>query len=105
MSRLVNELQGTDFWKLRRSYSPGVGLFLFSIFSFFIITSNRVSVISFGVVLQVQEYVEAATFCRFCRAGTLLHLDEMNSKLLPLSDPSIAPLQINILDYLLGVIT
>lgn len=24
MSRLVKELQGTDFWKLRRAYSPGV---------------------------------------------------------------------------------
>lgn len=25
LSRLVKELQGTDFWKLRRAYSPGVG--------------------------------------------------------------------------------
>jgi len=24
VSRLVKELQGTDFWKLRRAYSPGV---------------------------------------------------------------------------------
>lgn len=24
MSRLVKELQGSDFWKLRRAYSPGV---------------------------------------------------------------------------------
>lgn len=24
LSKLVNELQGTDFWKLRRAYSPGV---------------------------------------------------------------------------------
>lgn len=23
-SRLIKELQGTDFWKLRRAYSPGV---------------------------------------------------------------------------------
>lgn len=23
-SRLIRELQGTDFWKLRRAYSPGV---------------------------------------------------------------------------------
>lgn len=23
-SRLMKELQGTDFWKLRRAYSPGV---------------------------------------------------------------------------------
>ncbi|XP_041014156.1 translin-associated protein X [Juglans microcarpa x Juglans regia] len=74
MSRLVRELQGTDFWKLRRAYSPGV-----------------------------QEYVEAATFCKFCKTGTLLNLDEINATLLPLSDPSFEPLQINVLDYLLGL--
>ena len=55
--------------------------------------------------LQIQEYIEAATFCKFCRSGTLLHLDEINATLLPLSDPSLEPLQINVLDYLLGVIT
>lgn len=54
--------------------------------------------------LQVQEYVEAATLCNFCKNGTLLNLDEINATLLPLSDPSLEPLQINILDYLLGVI-
>nr|GMD27383.1 translin-associated protein X isoform X1 [Ipomoea batatas] len=75
VSRLVKELQGTDFWKLRRAYSPGV----------------------------VQEYVEAATLCHFCKAGTLISLDELNANLTPLSDPSIEPLQINILDYLLGL--
>ncbi|XP_037495163.1 translin-associated protein X isoform X1 [Jatropha curcas] len=74
MSRMVKELQGTDFWKLRRAYSPGV-----------------------------QEYVEAATFCKFCRTGTLLNLDEINATLLTLSDPSLEPLQINILDYILGL--
>ncbi|GLT76718.1 hypothetical protein SLA2020_483620 [Shorea laevis] len=74
MSRLVKELQGTDFWKLRRAYSPGV-----------------------------QEYVEAATFLKFCKTGTLLNLDEINASLLPLSDPSLEPLQINVLDYLLGL--
>ncbi|KAL5553810.1 hypothetical protein UlMin_041211 [Ulmus minor] len=74
ISRLIKELSGSDFWKLRRAYSPGV-----------------------------QEYVEAATFCRFCRTGTLLHLDEINATLLPLSDPSLEPLQINVLDYLLGL--
>ncbi|RVW44591.1 Translin-associated protein X [Vitis vinifera] len=74
VSRLVKELQGTDFWKLRRAYSPGV-----------------------------QEYVEAATLCNFCKNGTLLILDEINATLLPLSDPSHQPLQINILDYLLGL--
>ncbi|KAL4575664.1 hypothetical protein LXL04_022515 [Taraxacum kok-saghyz] len=74
IARLVNELQGTDFWKLRRAYSPGV-----------------------------QEYIEAATLCKFCTSGTLLNLDEINTMLLPLSDPSFEPLQINILDYILGL--
>ncbi|KAK8963549.1 hypothetical protein KSP40_PGU002581 [Platanthera guangdongensis] len=74
MSRLVKELQGTDFWKLRRAYSFGV-----------------------------QEYVEAATFCRFCRKGSLLGLNEINSTLAPLSDQNDEPLQINALDYLLGL--
>lgn len=74
MSRLVKELQGTDFWKLRRAYSPGV-----------------------------QEYVEAATFCKFCKSGTLLNLDEINATLLPLSEPAFEPLQINVLDYILGL--
>ncbi|KAG8383005.1 hypothetical protein BUALT_Bualt05G0138900 [Buddleja alternifolia] len=74
ISRLVKELQGTDFWKLRRAYSPGV-----------------------------QEYVEAATLCNFCKTGSLLNLDEINASLRPLSDSSFEPLQINVLDYLLGV--
>ncbi|KAG2274801.1 hypothetical protein Bca52824_057356 [Brassica carinata] len=73
-ARLMKELQGTDFWKLRRAYSPGV-----------------------------QEYVEAATFYKFCVFGTLSTLDEINSTLLPLSDPSLEPLHINILDYILGL--
>lgn len=53
--------------------------------------------------LQVQEYVEAATFYKFCLSGTLCTLDEINTTLVPLSDPSLEPLQINILDYILGV--
>ncbi|RLN25156.1 translin-associated protein X [Panicum miliaceum] len=51
----------------------------------------------------VQEYVEAATLCRFCKTGTLLSLAEINDSLLALSDKSVEPLQINVLDYLLGV--
>ncbi|KAK6133966.1 hypothetical protein DH2020_032287 [Rehmannia glutinosa] len=74
ISRLVKELQGTDFWKLRRAYSPGV-----------------------------QEYVEAATLCNFCKNGTLLDLDEINASLRVLSDSTVEPLQINVLDYLLGI--
>ncbi|CAK9159163.1 unnamed protein product [Ilex paraguariensis] len=53
--------------------------------------------------LQVQEYVEAATLCNFCKTGTLLNLDEINAALLSLSDQSVEPLQINVLDYLLGL--
>ncbi|XP_072961460.1 uncharacterized protein [Typha angustifolia] len=74
MSRLVKELRGTDFWKLRRAYT-----------------------------FAVQEYVEAATLCRFCKTGTLLNLAEINASLLGLSDHSVEPLQINVLDYLLGL--
>ncbi|GER42212.1 translin-associated protein X [Striga asiatica] len=40
------------------------------------------------------EYVEAATLCNFCKNGTLLNLDGINTSLLPLSDPSVEPLQI-----------
>ncbi|PKA58489.1 hypothetical protein AXF42_Ash008776 [Apostasia shenzhenica] len=74
MSKLVKELHGTDFWKLRRAYTFGV-----------------------------QEYVEAALFCRFCRTGTVLGLNEINATLVPLSHPSDEPLQINVLDYVLGL--
>ncbi|XP_056159849.1 uncharacterized protein LOC115672910 isoform X2 [Syzygium oleosum] len=74
IARLVKELRGSDFWKLRRAYSPGI-----------------------------QEYVEAATLCRFCKSGTLLNLEEMNASLSSLSNPSHEPLQINILDYILGL--
>ena len=28
VAKLVKELQGTDFWKLRRAYSPGVSFYL-----------------------------------------------------------------------------
>ncbi|GER29787.1 cellulose synthase family protein [Striga asiatica] len=42
----------------------------------------------------IQEYVEAATLCNFCKNGTLLNLDGINTSLLPLSDPSVEPLQI-----------
>ncbi|XP_028123162.1 translin-associated protein X-like [Camellia sinensis] len=75
---LVKELEGTDFRKLRRAYSP-------------------------GVLPLLQQYVEAVTLCKFCKTGTLLNLGEINGILLPLSDPSLDPLQINVLDYLLGI--
>ncbi|KAK9266758.1 hypothetical protein L1049_012646 [Liquidambar formosana] len=101
MSRLVKELQGTDFWKLRRAYSPGV------VFMSSFPLEARIELLKLTHLvpgpLQVQEYVEAATLCKFCKTGTLLKLDEINSTLLPLSDPSLEPLQINVLDYLLGL--
>ncbi|KAI3914605.1 hypothetical protein MKX01_011752, partial [Papaver californicum] len=75
ISRLVKELQGIDFWRLRRASSLGV-----------------------------QEYIEAATLCKFCKSRTLLDLAEINATLLPLSDPSLEPLQINVVDYLLGLV-
>ncbi|XP_020250036.1 translin-associated protein X [Asparagus officinalis] len=74
MSRLVNELKGADFWKLRRAYT-----------------------------FAIQEYVEAAAFCKFCKTGSLLNLAEINATLRPLSDKYPEPLQINVLDYLLGL--
>ncbi|CAA2958514.1 translin-associated X [Olea europaea subsp. europaea] len=74
VSRLAKELQGTDFWRLRQAYSPGV-----------------------------QEYIEAVTLFNFCKAGTLLDLDGVNAALRPLSNPSMEPLQINIIDYVLGL--
>ncbi|KAG0462320.1 hypothetical protein HPP92_020796 [Vanilla planifolia] len=74
MSKLVEELQGTDFWKLRHAYT-----------------------------FAVQEYVEAATFCRFCREGTILDLKEINTTLHSLGDSHHKPLQISTIDYLLGL--
>lgn len=101
ISRLVKELQGTDFWKLRRAYSPGV---VHSLHSYLLMLERTDNLFLILAPLQVQEYVEAATLCNFCKTGTLLNLEEMNAALLPLSDPAVEPLQINVLDYLLGVI-
>lgn len=46
VSRLVKELQGTDFWKLRRAYSPGVyfatAASLFELKYFYLILVMRV---------------------------------------------------------------
>ncbi|KAF5197819.1 Translin-associated protein x, partial [Thalictrum thalictroides] len=74
IARLVKELQGTDFWKLRRAYSPGVASFKTYDLQFF-----------------------------RPQAGKLLTLAEINTHLLQLSDPSLEPFQINVLDYLLGL--
>jgi hypothetical protein len=65
----------------------------------------RISKVNKVEVLSKAEYVEAATFCRFCETGTLLSLAEINESLLALSDQSVEPLQINVLDYLSGVNT
>eukprot|EP01018_Ginkgo_biloba_P037811 Gb_34865 [translate_table: standard] len=74
MSRVAKELQGDDFWKLRRAYSPGV-----------------------------QEYVEAATVIEFCKTGRLLTLADLNNDLSELSNLPTNSFKINLLDYLLGV--
>ncbi|MCO5576866.1 hypothetical protein L7F22_030687 [Adiantum nelumboides] len=74
MTRVANELQGSEFWKFRRAYSPGV-----------------------------QEYVEAATFLEFCKNGRLLTLDDLNESFAELKDASSSDFKLNLLDYLLGV--
>eukprot|EP00252_Welwitschia_mirabilis_P008663 TRINITY_DN2066_c0_g1_i2.p1 TRINITY_DN2066_c0_g1~~TRINITY_DN2066_c0_g1_i2.p1 ORF type:complete len:289 (-),score=52.12 TRINITY_DN2066_c0_g1_i2:55-921(-) len=76
LSPIVKELQDNenDIWKLRRAYSPGI-----------------------------QEYVEAATTLEFCKTGRLLTLEEINSRLISLGDPSYVPFKINVIDYVLGV--
>lgn len=104
MARLVNELQGSDFWKLRRAYSPAVSIFypLNTLVSHIPIGSG--AAYTWLLLSQVQEYVEAASLCKFCKSGTVLTLSEINKTLLYLSDKFVEPLQINILDYLLGVI-
>ncbi|MCO5606978.1 hypothetical protein L7F22_061169 [Adiantum nelumboides] len=74
MTRVANELQGSEFWKFRRAYSPGV-----------------------------QEYVEAATFLEFCKNGRLLTLDDLNESFAELKDASSSDFKLNLLDYVLGI--
>lgn len=44
VSRLVKELQGTDFWKLRRAYSPGVHFITF-------LVEDRLTVSQYPLIL------------------------------------------------------
>ena len=44
VSRLVKELQGTDFWKLRRAYSPGVYFITF-------LVEDRLTVSQYPLIL------------------------------------------------------
>ncbi|KAI5068161.1 hypothetical protein GOP47_0016506 [Adiantum capillus-veneris] len=74
VTRVAKELQGSEFWKFRRAYTPGM-----------------------------QEYVEAAAFLEFCKNGRLLTLDDLNESFAELKDASSNDFQLNLLDYLLGV--
>jgi hypothetical protein len=61
MARLVKELEGTDFWKLRRAYSPGVDILSFS----FCMCAKKEFLIHFSwsrpyrfkSILKLQHYV------------------------------------------------
>ncbi|KAJ7551832.1 hypothetical protein O6H91_06G031000 [Diphasiastrum complanatum] len=74
ISRIARELQGIEYWKLRRAYSPGL-----------------------------QEFVEAATLVEYCKTGKFLTLENLNKTFLEMKDASATPFIINVEDYLLGV--
>ncbi|KAH6559317.1 hypothetical protein KP509_1Z015000 [Ceratopteris richardii] len=74
VTRVIKDLQGLDFWKFRRAYSPGM-----------------------------QEYVEAAAFLEFCKNGRLLTLEDLNKSFTGLKDASNNDFRLNLMDYLLGV--
>eukprot|EP00250_Pteridium_aquilinum_P012174 c20548_g2_i2 orf=545-1381(-) len=74
VTRVAKELQGSEFWKFRRAYTPGM-----------------------------QEYVEAATFLEYCKNGRLLTLDDLNQSFAELKDASSNNFRLNLIDYLLGV--
>eukprot|EP00249_Psilotum_nudum_P006184 c19516_g1_i1 orf=416-1258(-) len=72
--RIAMELQGMEFWKFRKAYTPGM-----------------------------QEYVEAATLLEYCKSGKLLTLEDINKAFSELKDASNSPITLNLSDYLLGV--
>ncbi|CAM6129276.1 unnamed protein product [Calypogeia fissa] len=74
VSRLARELQGNDYWKFRRAYSPGI-----------------------------QEYVEAATVVEYCKTGSLLTLQQLNQSFADMRDADNMPFTVSIPDYILGV--
>jgi hypothetical protein len=56
IGKLVKELQGTDFWKLRRAYTFGV--------------STNFTVLHFFISCNRSEYA----YCDFCRYKNILKL-------------------------------
>lgn len=74
LTRVAKELKGSEFWKFRRAYSPGM-----------------------------QEYVEAATFLEYCKHGKLLTLDQLNESFSKIKDASEGSFKMNLADYLLGI--
>ncbi|KAL3683544.1 hypothetical protein R1sor_001566 [Riccia sorocarpa] len=74
VTRLARELQGNDYWKFRRAFSPGM-----------------------------QEFVEAATTVEFVKNGRLLTLEELNRSFFDIKDAAKQPFEVSIPDYILGV--
>ncbi|KAG6546636.1 hypothetical protein Mapa_011825 [Marchantia paleacea] len=74
VTRLAKELQGNDYWKFRRAYSPGL-----------------------------QEFVEAATTVEFVKTGQLLTLQKLNQSFVNIKDAANKPFEVSIPDYILGV--
>ncbi|EFJ05514.1 hypothetical protein SELMODRAFT_233937 [Selaginella moellendorffii] len=74
VSRVAREVEGVDYWKLKRAFSPGM-----------------------------QEFVEAATVVEFCKTGKLLTLQQLNSSLCGVKDASGVSFSVDIDDYLLGI--
>ncbi|KAL2612456.1 hypothetical protein R1flu_024148 [Riccia fluitans] len=74
VTRLAREMQGNDYWKFRRAFSPGM-----------------------------QEFVEAAATVEFAKTGRLLTLAELNRSFLHIKDAANKPFEVSIPDYILGV--
>jgi len=53
--------------------------------------------------MQIQEFVEAATFVHWCQEGSLLTLEALNGSLEGLKDADGRPFFVSDQDYLLGV--
>lgn len=53
--------------------------------------------------MQVQEFVEAATFVHWCQEGSLLTLESLNRSMEGLKDGDGRPFFVSDQDYLLGV--
>eukprot|EP00897_Mesotaenium_endlicherianum_P001583 jgi/Mesen1/1452/ME000132S00394 len=74
LARIARELQGGDYWKFRRAYSPGM-----------------------------QEYVEAAALLEYSQEGALLSYEKLNDSFCGVLDGGGAPFVAPLSDYILGV--